>query len=319
VRVRSRLGRLFDGLFEWLMRPSVRRVRRWSFLVTLPVTYLVFRLRGAETGLALVGLELVVGVTVMVVLYRMGGARREVVLDLIAHPLVRRLTATEMHVLLTAPRALARRLRGHRREERFGYARRSSELPFALALLPAIAAEAVAVHLLLPEGWLWMKVGILAVSAYGYLWVFSLALGMRTEPHVLRSSELEVRFGPLYRARIPVELIERAEPRAGKAAGRPGLTFDGDAARLTAEGAAEVRLTLRAPVQLRRPLAEPVSITELSIPAERPADLVRALERARAGQDGGDPTGEEEEEDDHNQKPLRRWDGSALAAAPDRG
>ena len=35
------MKRLSDDVLAWLMRPRVRRVRRWAFLVTVPVALYV--------------------------------------------------------------------------------------------------------------------------------------------------------------------------------------------------------------------------------------------------------------------------------------
>lgn len=97
---RPALARGLDALFELLMRPGVRRARRWSFLVTLPAGVLIARELGLEpsledglaVGLALAALDLAVLLSVALAGTRLlGRERREVVLDLLMHPTMRRL------------------------------------------------------------------------------------------------------------------------------------------------------------------------------------------------------------------------------------
>lgn len=42
--------RAFDALFGFLLRPRVRRVRRWAFLVTVPLGLVIGRSLGLDLG-----------------------------------------------------------------------------------------------------------------------------------------------------------------------------------------------------------------------------------------------------------------------------
>jgi hypothetical protein len=44
------MSRPADRLIAWLMRPRVRRVRRWSFVVTVPVAFVVAHVYGLTKG-----------------------------------------------------------------------------------------------------------------------------------------------------------------------------------------------------------------------------------------------------------------------------
>lgn len=48
------MGRLIDMVMQWLMRPRVRRVRRWSFVATVPAGLLVAHVYGVHQGVAVV-------------------------------------------------------------------------------------------------------------------------------------------------------------------------------------------------------------------------------------------------------------------------
>ncbi len=156
---RSRGVRVFDTVFAFLMRPRVRRVRRWSFVVTLPGGYLLARTLGLEltigrglcAGVAAALLDLALLVTVAVAGSRLlGRDRRDVLLDFLMHPTARRAIRGEARMLWTYVRAFRRRGGRRRSPDEFTYHRGSYELGFALALIPAVLAEAAVVHLLLP-------------------------------------------------------------------------------------------------------------------------------------------------------------------------
>ena len=281
--------RLFDAVLGFLLRPRIRRVRRWSFLVTAPLAFLVGRSFGLDLGdgvvlgivVALLDVAIVVGVAAAGGRL-LGQERRDALLDLLMHPVARRAIVGEARMLLTFPTALLHRLRP-RRGERFAYHRGSHELGFALALLPAMLAEGAAVHLLLPAGWFWPKVILAALHGYGAIMLLSWAIGERTHPHLLRGRSLELRSGQLYRARVEttnVAAIALAHRRDGQ---RTGLVLGDGAPRLAVSGRTDVTLRFAAPIRVERPLGDPVSVTELSIAVDDPARLVAAVETARDG------------------------------------
>ncbi len=281
-------ARLFDAVFGFLLRPRVRRVRRWSFVVTLPLGLLAGRSLGLDLGdgvvlgAAAALLDAAVVVAVALVGTRvLGQERRDALLDLLMHPVARRAIVGEARMLATLPTALLRRIRAPRGEE-FACHRGSQELGFALALLPAMVAEGAAVHLLLPEGWLWPKVAVAALHVYGVVMLVSWALGERTHPHRLRSGVLELRSGQLYRIRVAAERVAGVEIERRRAGQRTGLLLDGDAARLAVGGRTDVILRFAAPVRLERPLGDPLILTEVAVAVDDPARFVAAVEAARA-------------------------------------
>lgn len=178
-------------------------------------------------------------------------------------------------------RAFTRRGGRRRRGVEFSYHRGSAELGLALALIPAALAEGLAVHLLLPDAWLWPKVVLAALHVYGMVMLVSWALGSRAHPHRVAEGVLEVRLGQLYRAAIPLERITRAELLPRRSGQRAGLVLDGDGeARLAANGRVDVRLHLREPVEVERPLGDPVAVTTLSVAVDDPRRLLDALAAA---------------------------------------
>lgn len=281
-------GRAVDALFELLMRPRVRRLRRWSFVVTVPAGVALFRgagLRpslgdGLAAGLALAALDLALLATVAFAGTRLLGAqRREIVLDFLMHPSVRRLLRTELELQLTLPRALVRRLHAGAREPEFTYHRGSWELGFALALMPALATEALIVHLVIPPEWPWVRAGAAALHAIGMLYVLAFAVGPRVYPHRIAGDVLELRSGALYRARVPLAAIVAAERRRGRVERAVELGDDG--ARLGAQGRVDLALSLSEPVAVERPFGEPFETTTIAIAADDPEAMLAAIERGR--------------------------------------
>ena len=279
--------RLFDAVLGFLLRPRVRRVRRWSFVVTAPLGFLVGRSLGLDLGdgvvlgavAALLDMAVVAGVA-LAGKRLLGQERSEALLDLLMHPVARRAIVGEARMLSTLPSALLRRLRAPRGQE-FVCHRGSHELGLALAFLPAMLAEGAAVHLLLPDAWFWPKVAVAALHLYGVVMLLSWAVGERTHPHLLRDGELQLRSGQLYRAHVAatqVGALEIAHRRAGQ---RTGLVLGDGPVRLAVSGRTDVLLRFAAPVSVERPIGEPVPVTELAIAVDDPARFVAAVEAAR--------------------------------------
>ncbi len=280
--------RLFDRLLGFLLRPRIRRIRRWSFLVTLPAGFVVGRALGFELGdgLLLGALAALLDLTVVVAAAVAGGRllgpeRRDALLDLLMHPVARRAMAGEARVVATIPLALWRRRRPPR-GERFAYHRGSQDLAFAIALLPALLAEGVAVHLLLPDDWLWARIAAAAVHLYGIVMLLSYAAGTRTTPHRLRDGVLDLRSGPLYRARVAAADVVSVAVERRRGGGRTGLLLRDGRARLATDGRTDVVLRFAAPVAVERPLGDPVAVTELEVAVDDPERFVAALRAAAA-------------------------------------
>lgn len=280
--------RLFDAVLGFLLRPRVRRLRRWAFVVTLPLGFLVGRSLGLDLGDgALVGaaaaaLEVAVLTAVALAGARLlGQERRDALLDLLMHPVARRAIVGEARMLATIPITLLRRVRAPRGEA-FSYHRGSYELGLAIALLPAMIAEGAAVHLLLPEGWFWPKVAVAALHLYGVVVLLSWAVGQRTHPHRLHDGRLELRSGQLYRTRVDARRVEAVEVARRRDGQRTGLVLGDGAPRLAVGGRTDVLLRFAAPIHVERPLADPLTVTELAIAVDDARRFVAAVEAARA-------------------------------------
>lgn len=277
-RPHGRLAAFVDFVLGILLRPRLRRVLRWSFVVTLPAGALLLRERGLDAAVGIVILELCAFVTVLVVALRLGGERREMILDLVMHPAVRRVLHSEMRIVATLPVAALRALRRRdRRGDEAGYAGGNNELAVALALTPVVLAETAAVHLLLPDGLGVVKIALLLVSLYSLLWLVSWAVGLRAFPHRVIRGELRARLGQLYEARVPLDAITATEVRPEVVGRRTELVLADGRAAMAVGGRVALHFEMARPVTVNRPFGEPVRVTKLSIAVDDPAALVERV------------------------------------------
>src|SRR5919107_882492 len=162
------VGRLTDRLIAWLMRPPVRRVRRWSFLVTVPVAFGVAHVYGVHQGLLVLALRAALWGAVAVLAWRLRDERGEALRDLLMHPRLRAFTRAELDILSALPRLIVAGI-GRRRQAGMSYHRGTFGLAMALAFTPVVVTEAAAVHLLLHGGiaaWI-----VTALHAYALIWL----------------------------------------------------------------------------------------------------------------------------------------------------
>lgn len=289
MRDETLLARAFDAVFGFLARPRVRHVRRWSFLVTLPLGLLGARALGVDLSLAnglkagiaaalldatLLLLVLVLGARVL------GRERRDVLLDFLMHPTARQAMVAEARTLLVLPRALWRRLRPPAGRE-FPYGRGSHEVGFALAILPVAVAEGVAVHLVLHAAPTWVRLAVVALHAYGLLMLLGLALGPRLYPHRLTERGLRLHAGHLTRAEVPLEDIATIQPKRRGVRGRSGLVIEDGEALFLRDGRTDLRVELREPVLVERALRDPVAVQSLLVAVDDPEGLAAAVGEAR--------------------------------------
>jgi hypothetical protein len=128
-------------LFDWLVfSERGRRLRRWSFLVTVPAAIAAALVVGLGSSVAIVALRLALGLIVLAVAWQLGGERGEAVRDLLMHPRARRYLRVEMRVCAAPAVALARLWR--RAPGEFSYHRGDDQPAIALAAVPLLLTEA---------------------------------------------------------------------------------------------------------------------------------------------------------------------------------
>jgi hypothetical protein len=266
------MGRLTDRLIAWLMRPRVRRLRRWSFLVTVPVAFVVGHVYGVHQGLLVIAIRAALWGAVAVLAWRLRDERGEALRDLLMHPRGRAFARAELDMLTALPRlAVAAR----RREAGMSYHRGTFGVAMALAFTPVVVTEAAAMHLLLRGGIAaWILTGL---HAYALVWLWGFFLGSRAYPHRVGPRTAVLRDGPLYRVQLPLAAVTGVTARTERLPEGGGLTERDGAVLLGARGRVDVWLELAEPVKVQRPLHEPLTTRRLAVASDDPEALAGRL------------------------------------------
>jgi len=159
----------------------------------------------------------------------------------------------------------------------FSYHRGSSDLAFAVAIIPGTLAEIVALHLLLPASWDGPKIVIVVMSVYATVCMVAGALARRVLPHRVTPSALELNLGMAAKTSIGLDLIERLAIQRRRTTRPSGLLQDGDDTLLAERNRVDLMLTLARPVAVERLLRGPVCTEHIGVAVDDPHRLVRAL------------------------------------------
>jgi len=268
------MGRLLDSVIAWLMRPRVRRVRRWAFLVTVPVAVVVGQVYGVHQGALVIAVRAALWGAVAVAAWRLRDERGEALRDLLMHPRGRAFARAEFDILTTLPRMIVA-VSVRRLQAGMSYDGGTFGLAMALAFTPVVVTEAAALHLLLGGGVVaWI---LTALHAYMLLWLWGFFLGPRAYPHRVGARTAMLRNGPMYRVRVPLSAIASVAARTERVGGGSALTERDDAVLLSARGRVDVWLELTEPVKVQRPLHEPLATRRLAVPSDDPDGLVERL------------------------------------------
>jgi hypothetical protein len=266
------MGRQADRVIAWLMRPRVRRARRWSFVVTVPVAFAVAHVYGAHQGALVIGVRAALWGTVAVVAWRLRDERGEALRDLLMHPRGRAFARAELDILTALPRLVVALARRHR-QAGTTYHRGTFGLAMALAFTPVVITEAAALHLLLRGGIAaWVLTGL---HAYSLLWLWAFFLGPRAYPHRIGARTVVLRDGPLYRVALPLAAITGVSARTARVG--DALTERDGAVLLGVRGRVDVWLELAEPVKVQRPWQEPLTTNRLAVASDDPDALVERL------------------------------------------
>jgi hypothetical protein len=280
------MKRLSDGVLAWLMRPRVRRVRRWSFLVTVPVALVVGHVYGVHQGVLVIAVRAALWGTVAVVAWRLRDERGEALRDLLMHPRGRAFARAEFDILSAVPRLIVAAV-GRRRQAGMSYDRGTFGLAMALAFTPVVVTEAAALHLLAGGGIVaWI---LTALHAYALLWLWGFFLGPRAYPHRIGPRTAVLRDGPMYRVALPLSAVTSVAARTERVRDANALTERDGAVLLGARGRVDVWLELAEPVKVQRPLHEPLVTRRLAVASDDPDALVERLlarSSARAARGG---------------------------------
>jgi hypothetical protein len=268
------MWRLANRLIAWLMRPRVRRVRRWAFLVTVPVAFVVAHVYGVHQGLLVLVIRAALWGAVAVLAWRLRDERGEALRDLLMHPRGRAFARAEFDILTVLPRLLLTVAR-RRSEPGTAYHHGTFGLAMALAFTPVVVTEAGALHLLLRGGLAaWILTGL---HAYALLWLWGFLLGPRAYPHRVGARTAVLRDGPMYRVQLPLSAIERVTARSERVPAGAALVERDGAVLLAARGRVDLWLELSEPVRVQRPLHEPLIARRLAVASDDPGSLAGRL------------------------------------------
>ncbi|GAA2441707.1 hypothetical protein [Streptomyces macrosporus] len=156
-------------------------------------------------------------------------------------------------------------------------------------LLPILAFfflslfEVVAVDLLVPWPWRWLRLLVLALGVWGVVWMLGVLAAVTVRPHVVAPSGLWVRYGSGLDVRIPWDAVAGARHLR---AGRDGRTVqvDGDTLYVQVSHQTTVEVALARPVAVALPRGRTAEVTAVRLHADDAAGLVTAVrERVGAG------------------------------------
>jgi hypothetical protein len=255
------------------MTPRVRRVRRWSFVLTVPIAVVIARVYGVHQGALVIAVRAALWAAVAVAAWRLGGERGDALRDLLTHPRVRAFARGELDILTALPRLVIARA-GTRRQPGASYHHGTFGFALALAWTPIVVSEDAVLALLVGGGLVaWV---LTALHAYMLIWLWGLALGPRAYPHRIGARTAVLRGGPMYRVQVPLTAITKATARTERV-GEGQLTQRDGAVLVAARGRVDVWLEFDRPVRVQRPLHEPLSTSRLAIASDEPDQLIERL------------------------------------------
>jgi hypothetical protein len=163
-------------------------------------------------------------------------------------------------------------------ERVFSHHRECGWLMLAGVLVFLVIVEGAVVHVLLARaGYVLVTWVMLALQAYGLVWIAADVQALRVRPTVLRAGALDVRIGLRARARVPLADIADVELGSWPTTGP-------DEVALSVTGPANVRITLRQPVEVKRALRPSIRAHVLLVQVDEREMFRRAALRAALGQ-----------------------------------
>lgn len=140
--------------------------------------------------------------------------------------------------------------------------------------------EVVALDLLVPWPWQWLRVVLLILGVWGAVLVLGMLAGVIVHPHTAGPSGLRVRYGAGLDVRIPWDAVANARRVRRSRDGRT-VQVDGATLHVVVSNQTTVEVTLNRPVTVALTGGRTAEITELRFHADDAAGLVAAV-RARA-------------------------------------
>ncbi|MBP2703632.1 hypothetical protein JOL79_07440 [Microbispora sp. RL4-1S] len=154
------------------------------------------------------------------------------------------------------------------------------QVPSALILLFVLAVETPAAEVLLralgaPAA---LRALVLVADLYSIVFCLAVHAACVTRPHVVSETELRIRYGVFFDARIPRELISSV--RTARDDNEPGMVSVRDGRLGVAVGSrTNVVVRLAGPVTVTRPLGRHADVIEVRFFADAPHTVTAALRR----------------------------------------
>lgn len=190
--------------------------------------------------------------------------------------LARRAVRYEIGIWRSLARWAARRPDVPRDGTAAAFAYRGPSVAPVLAFFFLSLGEVVAVDLLVPWPWEWLRVLLLAAGCWGTLWMLGLLAAYTVHPHVAGPSGLRVRHGLALDVHIPWDAVSGARRSFGSRDGR-GIQLDGDTLYAVHAQQYTVELTLSRPVPATLPRGGDAEFTTLRFHADDAEALVTAV------------------------------------------
>jgi hypothetical protein len=198
-----------------------------------------------------------------------------VVLEGIFPPVAARAVAIELCIFYYALFAWRARLSVPSAVQPFSLHKKGGQADLLYIVACAGTMEIAPVHLLLrhwshPAAWI-----ATSLSVYGMIWLVGLARSIALRPVLVAPDHLDVRFGLLFRARVPRNLV---------AAVRPAERGDrASAALVPRRSEPNFCIELARPIDVEGPLGRRRTVTRIALAVDEGAEFANALQRFMAG------------------------------------
>jgi hypothetical protein len=149
-----------------------------------------------------------------------------------------------------------------------------------VVILVLSVIEVVALDLIVPWPWQWLRVVLLILGVWGAVLALGMLAGVIVHPHTAGPSGLRVRHGAGLDVRIPWDAVAGARRVRRSRDGRT-VQVDGATLHVVVSNQTTVEVTLNRPVTVALTGGRSAEITELRFHADDAAGLVAAV-RARA-------------------------------------
>jgi hypothetical protein len=180
-------------------------------------------------------------------------------------------------------RSLARWLvrRPHVPPEGTAFAYRGPLVALILVFFMVSLLDVVALDLLVPWPWTWLRFTVLILGVWGTVWMLGMLAAVTVHPHVAGPSGLRVRHGTSLDVHIPWDAVTGARQLFCSRDGRT-VQLDGDTLYVLVAKQSTVEITLARPVPVTLPRDHTAEITRLRLHADDAAALVATVRSIRA-------------------------------------